>query len=163
MSGRSRLEFMELAVPSPHHLIFLLFLLPPIPDYPLVLPLPSPRPVMAAWFRLKFPHVAAGAIASSAPILQYEDVVPADIFNRIVSNDFKVRRATCLPACQPAALWPRGDGRESARVMAGSLPGWWQEVCQGGGRESARVVAGSLPGWWQGVASLRPPIAVPVC
>ena len=40
--------------------------------------------------RLKYPHVAIGALASSAPILQFEDIVPAETFYDIVSNSFKV-------------------------------------------------------------------------
>lgn len=40
--------------------------------------------------RLKYPHVAIGALASSAPILQFEDIVPPETFYNLVSNDFKV-------------------------------------------------------------------------
>lgn len=46
--------------------------------------------VLAAWMRLKYPHIAIGALASSAPILQFEDLVPPQTFYDIVSNDFKV-------------------------------------------------------------------------
>jgi lysosomal Pro-X carboxypeptidase len=46
--------------------------------------------VLAAWMRLKYPHVAVGALASSAPILQFEDIVPPETFYDIVSNAFKV-------------------------------------------------------------------------
>lgn len=47
-------------------------------------------PVLAAWMRLKYPHIAIGAVAASAPILQFEDIIPTDTFYRIVSEDFKV-------------------------------------------------------------------------
>ena len=46
--------------------------------------------VLAAWMRLKYPHIAIGALASSAPILQFEDIVPPETFYNIVSNSFKV-------------------------------------------------------------------------
>ncbi|WCJ23774.1 Lysosomal Pro-X carboxypeptidase [Euphorbia peplus] len=46
--------------------------------------------MLAAWMRLKYPHVAIGALASSAPILQFEDIMPPETFNDIVSSDFKV-------------------------------------------------------------------------
>lgn len=46
--------------------------------------------VLAAWMRLKYPHIAIGALASSAPILQFEDIVPPETFYNIVSNDFRV-------------------------------------------------------------------------
>lgn len=49
------------------------------------------HPVLAAWMRLKYPHIAVGALASSAPILQFENIVPDTIFYDLVSNDFKVR------------------------------------------------------------------------
>jgi hypothetical protein len=40
--------------------------------------------------RLKYPHIAIGALASSAPILQFEDIVPSTIFYDLVSDDFRV-------------------------------------------------------------------------
>uniref|UniRef100_A0A2N9J9L4 Lysosomal Pro-X carboxypeptidase n=1 Tax=Fagus sylvatica TaxID=28930 RepID=A0A2N9J9L4_FAGSY len=46
--------------------------------------------MLAAWMRLKYPHIAIGALASSAPILQFEDIVPPETFYDIVSNSFKV-------------------------------------------------------------------------
>jgi hypothetical protein len=52
--------------------------------------------VLAAWFRIKYPHIAIGAVAASAPILQFEDIVPTDTFYRIVSADFKVCRISPL-------------------------------------------------------------------
>ncbi|GJV61669.1 lysosomal Pro-X carboxypeptidase [Tanacetum coccineum] len=36
--------------------------------------------MLAAWMRLKYPHIAIGALASSAPILQFEDIVPLGTF-----------------------------------------------------------------------------------
>jgi hypothetical protein len=53
--------------------------------------------VLAAWMRLKYPHIAVGALASSAPILQFEDIVPLETFYDIVSNDFKVSEIVFLP------------------------------------------------------------------
>lgn len=58
------------------------------PFYALIL-----KTVLAAWMRLKYPHIAIGALASSAPILQFEDIVPPETFYDIVSNDFRV---TCV-------------------------------------------------------------------
>ncbi|KAG5528542.1 hypothetical protein RHGRI_029278 [Rhododendron griersonianum] len=46
--------------------------------------------VLAAWMRLKCPHIAIGALASSATILQFEDIVPPETFYDIVSNSFRV-------------------------------------------------------------------------
>lgn len=47
--------------------------------------------VLASWFRLKYPHIVIGALASSAPILYFEDITPHDGYGVVVSNDFKVR------------------------------------------------------------------------
>ncbi|CAH1421281.1 unnamed protein product [Lactuca virosa] len=52
--------------------------------------------MLAAWMRLKYPHIAIGALASSAPILQFEDIVPLDTFYDIVSNDFKRESRSCF-------------------------------------------------------------------
>ncbi|KAL3526925.1 hypothetical protein ACH5RR_011581 [Cinchona calisaya] len=52
--------------------------------------------MLAAWMRLKYPHVAIGALASSAPILQFEDIVPPETFYDIVSNDFRRESISCF-------------------------------------------------------------------
>lgn len=46
--------------------------------------------VLASWFRLKYPHVATGAVASSAPILQFDYITPWSSFYDAVSQDYKV-------------------------------------------------------------------------
>lgn len=46
--------------------------------------------VLAAWFRLKYPHVAIGALASSAPILYFDDLTSPYSFSDIITKDFKV-------------------------------------------------------------------------
>ncbi|XP_039071716.1 lysosomal Pro-X carboxypeptidase-like [Hibiscus syriacus] len=44
--------------------------------------------MLAAWFRLKYPHIAIGALASSAPILQFDKIIPWSSFYDAVSQDF---------------------------------------------------------------------------
>jgi lysosomal Pro-X carboxypeptidase len=46
--------------------------------------------VLASWFRLKYPHLAIGALASSAPILFIEDMIQPNAYFDVVSRDFKV-------------------------------------------------------------------------
>ncbi|PIA54865.1 hypothetical protein AQUCO_00901040v1 [Aquilegia coerulea] len=51
--------------------------------------------MLASWFRLKYPHIAMGALASSAPILYFEDIVPQDIYYVIATNDYKEASMNC--------------------------------------------------------------------
>uniref|UniRef100_A0A7N2LA90 Lysosomal Pro-X carboxypeptidase n=1 Tax=Quercus lobata TaxID=97700 RepID=A0A7N2LA90_QUELO len=51
--------------------------------------------MLASWFRLKYPHVALGALASSAPILYFDDITPQNGYFSIVSKDFKEASETC--------------------------------------------------------------------
>lgn len=46
---------------------------------------------LAAWFRLKYPHIAVGALASSAPLLYFDDITPTDGFHSVVTKNFRVR------------------------------------------------------------------------
>ncbi|XP_063807397.1 lysosomal Pro-X carboxypeptidase isoform X1 [Pseudophryne corroboree] len=51
--------------------------------------------MLAAWLRMKYPHVVVGALAASAPIWQFEDLVPCNLYYQIVTNDFKESGAGC--------------------------------------------------------------------
>lgn len=44
--------------------------------------------MLAAWFRMKYPHLVIGALAASAPIFQFTDLTPCDAFNRILTSVF---------------------------------------------------------------------------
>lgn len=46
--------------------------------------------MLASWFRLKYPHVALGAVASSAPILYFDGIAPKFGYYSVVTKDFKV-------------------------------------------------------------------------
>lgn len=45
--------------------------------------------MLSAWFRSKYPHLVTGALASSAPVLQFTGVTPCDTFNMILSSVFQ--------------------------------------------------------------------------
>lgn len=52
--------------------------------------------MLAAWFRLKYPHIAIGAVSSSAPILYFDNITPPDSFGNIVSQDFRIESENCF-------------------------------------------------------------------
>ncbi|CAL5389183.1 unnamed protein product [Camellia sinensis] len=51
--------------------------------------------VLAAWFRLKYPHVTIGALASSSPILLFENVTSPYAFNNVITQDFRSESENC--------------------------------------------------------------------
>ncbi|KAL8170907.1 hypothetical protein V2J09_022711 [Rumex salicifolius] len=51
--------------------------------------------MLASWFRLKYPHVAVGALASSAPILYFDRITPPDAYYLVVTKDFRETSETC--------------------------------------------------------------------
>ncbi|WCJ41659.1 Serine carboxypeptidase S28 family protein [Euphorbia peplus] len=77
---------------------------------------------LAAWFRLKYPHIVIGALASSAPILYYDDIIPQNGYHSIVTKDFKETSESCYNtikkswseidkvAAQPNGLLTLGKG-----------------------------------------------------
>ncbi|KAA3458593.1 lysosomal Pro-X carboxypeptidase [Gossypium australe] len=46
--------------------------------------------MLASWFRLKYPHLALGALASSAPVLYFDNITPSDAFYSIITKSFRV-------------------------------------------------------------------------
>ncbi|KAJ0182820.1 hypothetical protein K1T71_002189 [Dendrolimus kikuchii] len=65
------------------------------PRYPVIAFGGSYGGMLAAYFRMKYPHIVAGAIAASAPVHMYPGMVPDDIFNRIVTSSYKVVNMNC--------------------------------------------------------------------
>ncbi|KAK6138138.1 hypothetical protein DH2020_028118 [Rehmannia glutinosa] len=51
--------------------------------------------MLASWFRLKYPHIALGALASSAPILYFDNITPQNGYYSIVTKDFKEASKHC--------------------------------------------------------------------
>uniref|UniRef100_A0A0D9WSM2 Lysosomal Pro-X carboxypeptidase n=1 Tax=Leersia perrieri TaxID=77586 RepID=A0A0D9WSM2_9ORYZ len=67
--------------------------------------------MLASWFRLKYPHVAIGALASSAPILQFDYITPWSSFYDAVSQDYKSESVNCFSVIK--AAWDLIDERGS--------------------------------------------------
>lgn len=52
--------------------------------------------MLAAWFRLKYPHIAIGAFATSAPVLYFDNIIsPNHGYYSVVSKDFKETSESC--------------------------------------------------------------------
>ncbi|KAL2507471.1 Serine carboxypeptidase S28 family protein [Forsythia ovata] len=51
--------------------------------------------MLASWFRLKYPHIALGALAASAPILYFDNITPQNGYYSIVTKDFKEASKSC--------------------------------------------------------------------
>lgn len=45
--------------------------------------------------RIKYPHILQGAVASSAPILQFPGTYNCSDFNKLVTNDYEDYSKTC--------------------------------------------------------------------
>ncbi|XP_038706140.1 lysosomal Pro-X carboxypeptidase-like isoform X2 [Tripterygium wilfordii] len=51
--------------------------------------------MLASWFRLKYPHIVIGAVASSAPILYFDDITPQNGYHVVVTKDFRETSENC--------------------------------------------------------------------
>ncbi|XP_022117650.1 lysosomal Pro-X carboxypeptidase [Pieris rapae] len=74
------------------------------PRYPVIAFGGSYGGMLAAYFRIKYPHIITGAIAASAPVHMYPGMVPCDVFDRIVTSSFKVANAKCVENIKKS--WP---------------------------------------------------------
>ncbi|KAJ4842208.1 hypothetical protein Tsubulata_005856 [Turnera subulata] len=48
--------------------------------------------MVASWLRLKCPHIVTGALASSAPILDFDDITPQSGYHAVVTKDFRQKQ-----------------------------------------------------------------------
>ncbi|KAG5062896.1 hypothetical protein JHK85_004079 [Glycine max] len=51
--------------------------------------------MLASWFRLKYPHLTVGALASAAPILYFDKITPQNGYYSVVTRDYRDASETC--------------------------------------------------------------------
>lgn len=73
--------------------------------------------MLAAWMRLKYPHIAIGALSSSAPILQFEDIVPPETFYDIVSGAFKRESTSCFDTIKESWDVLKSEGEKNDGLL----------------------------------------------
>ncbi|KAF3668304.1 Alpha/beta-Hydrolases superfamily protein isoform 2 [Capsicum annuum] len=71
--------------------------------------------MLAAWFRLKYPHVTIGALASSAPILNFGNITSPYSFNNIITQDFKGESENCYKVIK--GIWKQIE--DTAKTTGG--------------------------------------------
>ncbi|XP_018027731.1 lysosomal Pro-X carboxypeptidase isoform X2 [Hyalella azteca] len=52
--------------------------------------------MLAAWMRIKYPHVVQGAIAASAPVAQFTGLTPCEKFGQVVTHTFALQGQECV-------------------------------------------------------------------
>ncbi|KAG8546866.1 hypothetical protein GDO81_029661 [Engystomops pustulosus] len=79
--------------------------------------------MLAAWMRMKYPHVVVGALAASAPIWQFEELVPCNLYYQIVTNDFKKSGPGCAESINKtwSALNRMFKSDEGIRWLSGTF------------------------------------------
>jgi lysosomal Pro-X carboxypeptidase len=59
--------------------------------------------MLAAWFRMKYPHVVLGAFASSAPLMHITDAIDPELLNKIVTEDLQAPMRPVRPGSGKAS------------------------------------------------------------
>lgn len=111
-------------------------------DSPVVLFGGSYGGMLAAWFRLKYPHIAIGAVSSSAPILYFDNITPPASFDNTVSQDFRSESENCFKVIKDS--WNVIDNMTSTAEGLKSLRKALR-ICES---NSDNDIAGNLGGWF---------------
>lgn len=83
--------------------------------------------MLAAWFRMKYPHIIQGAIAASAPILQFTDLTPCNKFGQVVTADYARESSKCVEVIRKS--WAAINSVTTDEGGMGWLTNAWK-LCQ---------------------------------
>jgi len=108
--------------------------------------------MLAAWFRIKFPHICDGAVAASAPVNQFD--APCEAFGRIVTADYAAEGGDCVEIIRRS--WVAVD---NVTASANGLK-WLQdefELCDTLKKEDVPAFKAYLNNLWTNVAMMDYP------
>lgn len=82
--------------------------------------------MLSSWFRMKYPNIVTGALASSAPILQFEGLAGynPDEYNQIIYNDYAMQSSQCANTLQssfPTIATLSQQGSSGLQTISDSL------------------------------------------
>lgn len=103
--------------------------------------------MLAAWFRLKYPHIAIGAVASSAPILDFDNITSPTSYDNTVSEDFRSESENCFQVIKGS--WNVIDNMTSTPKGLKSLRKALR-ICES---NSDNDIAENLVGWFRSAYS----------
>jgi len=113
--------------------------------------------MLAAWMRIKYPHIITGSIAASAPILQFTGLTPCDAFNRVVTADFAAASTECANTIRRS--WKALDQVLSTDEGKAWLQKEWNLCTQLPANVSAEPIKEYLADVWTNLAMVDYPYA----
>lgn len=113
--------------------------------------------MLAAWFRVKYPHVCTGAIAASAPVAQFTS--PCDAFGRIVTSDFTAAAPNGSCSVSIRKSWSALDrmGAKANNTGLDWLNKNWKICKPFTGKENITKLKGYLSDLWTNLAMMDYP------
>ncbi|CAH9116668.1 unnamed protein product [Cuscuta epithymum] len=116
--------------------------------------------MLAAWFRLKYPHIALGALASSAPILYFDNITPQDAYFSTVSKDFREVSESCYQTIRKSwsAIDKYASTKNGLRILSRKF-----NLCKKlNSSDDAEVLKNHLGGMYASTAQYNAPPGYPV-
>jgi len=83
--------------------------------------------MLAAWIRIKYPHIVQGAIAASAPVAQFTGLTPCEDFNRLTSAVYRNASQACEALIKGS--WKAIDAETKSANDKAWLTSQWK-LCQ---------------------------------